>query len=135
MGKKSSQYEPYPPCNANCHNGKCDLNPEHTIWFPAFRRYVNEHMTTNDRRKQFEDMKKKPAFKGWLKHQQRIGLECYYCGENLEGKNYHVDHYIPLKLKGKNSVNNFRISCPHCNLTKHAKHPDTFFPDKRLSIQ
>ncbi len=91
-------------------------------------------MTLHDRRVQFRDVRKTPGFTGWIRHQQKMGFVCFYCGEDLSEKTYHVDHYIPLKLKGKNTIGNFRISCPHCNLTKNAKHPDAFFPTKKLPV-
>jgi 5-methylcytosine-specific restriction endonuclease McrA len=40
--------------------------------------------------------------------------------------NYHVDHLVPLSRGGHNNPSNLVISCPTCNLKKHAKTPDEF---------
>lgn len=50
------------------------------------------------------------------------GNRCYLCGRSLK-HGYHIDHFIPLALGGTNEPGNLRLACPHCNLTKSAKHP------------
>ncbi|MCA9367107.1 HNH endonuclease [Candidatus Kaiserbacteria bacterium] len=50
------------------------------------------------------------------------GGKCWYCGIDV-GDDYHVDHFIPLSKGGSNDVGNLRISCPKCNMQKHAKDP------------
>lgn len=42
------------------------------------------------------------------------------------GKNYHIDHIIPLKLGGSNERRNIQILCPPCNRSKGARHPIDF---------
>ena len=52
---------------------------------------------------------------------------CASCSTKLkhEGREkYHVDHVMPLSLGGTNSIDNLQVLCPHCNLSKHNKHPD-----------
>lgn len=129
MGKKSSRYEPYAPCDSKCHMGKCD-NPEHTVNFIQFRAFVNERMNNHDRRVQYTDYKRTKHFKDWIKNQTRLGLKCFYCHKDLSDGKYHVDHYYPLARKGRNSTANFEISCPTCNLRKGAKDPIDFTPIK-----
>jgi 5-methylcytosine-specific restriction endonuclease McrA len=49
------------------------------------------------------------------------GNRCYICHKKLT--KYHIDHFIPLVLGGSNDPGNLRLACPHCNQSKHAKHP------------
>jgi 5-methylcytosine-specific restriction endonuclease McrA len=51
--------------------------------------------------------------------------KCYYCGKQV-GKDYQVDHVIPLVLGGSNYPSNLVIACPQCNRAKSAKHPTEF---------
>lgn len=48
---------------------------------------------------------------------------CYWCGKHV-GKEYHVDHFMPLSKGGSNWPDNLVIACPQCNLSKGAKLPD-----------
>jgi len=61
-------------------------------------------------------------FSNWKRSQIKI---CYWCGDKCD-KNYHVDHYIPLSRGGEHKAENLVISCPTCNLQKHAKDPIDF---------
>lgn len=47
---------------------------------------------------------------------------CWWCGATL-GKNYHVDHRVPIARGGKNTPENICLACPQCNLSKGAKLP------------
>ena len=49
---------------------------------------------------------------------------CYWCKGKLD--EYHTDHVIPLILGGSNGPENLVIACPHCNVSKQAKHPMVF---------
>lgn len=49
--------------------------------------------------------------------------KCVYCGVALTD-GYHVDHIMPLALKGSNWPSNLQCLCPTCNLCKSDKHPD-----------
>ena len=42
---------------------------------------------------------------------------CYYCGEELDRENFHVDHFIPQNYGGKNK-DNLVPACPDCNIMK-----------------
>ena len=57
-----------------------------------------------------------------LQFRSQKGL-CWWCGCQLEGNNYHVDHLTPLARGGTNAPNNLVISCPKCNLSKGKKLP------------
>jgi len=50
---------------------------------------------------------------------------CFWCKEKV-GKDYHVDHVIPLALGGSNGPENLVVSCPRCNQSKGAQHPADF---------
>jgi 5-methylcytosine-specific restriction endonuclease McrA len=50
---------------------------------------------------------------------------CFYCNKKV-GKDYHVDHVIPLAKGGGNGPENLVVACPKCNLSKHDKHPMDF---------
>lgn len=39
---------------------------------------------------------------------------------------FHIDHFVPLALGGKNEDWNILLTCPTCNGRKHAKHPAQF---------
>lgn len=55
--------------------------------------------------------------------------KCACCGKPL-GKNYHLDHVMPLKLGGTNTDNNIQLLLSMCNQHKHAKHPVDFMQAK-----
>ncbi len=48
--------------------------------------------------------------------------KCYYCHTKV-GKNYHVDHVIPISRGGSNDISNLVITCTFCNLSKKDKLP------------
>ena len=53
---------------------------------------------------------------------ERQGRRCWWCQCKL-GREYHVDHRIPLTKGGSNDPSNLVISCSACNLSKGAKLP------------
>ena len=53
---------------------------------------------------------------------ERDGGICMKCGKNVDRKNFHVDHIVPISAGGDEwDLNNLELSCPTCNLTKGAK--------------
>lgn len=55
--------------------------------------------------------------------------KCWWRGPDCAidlSKGYHIDHRIPLAKGGTNWPSNLVLTCPHCNLSKHAKLPDEF---------
>lgn len=55
--------------------------------------------------------------------------KCACCGRSL-GKNYHLDHIVPLFLGGANEDWNIQLLRAKCNLEKHAKHPIEFMQSR-----
>ena len=53
-------------------------------------------------------------------------LTCYWCGKSVSGRNCHFDHVIPLSKGGSESLENYCVSCPKCNLSKHTTMPEEF---------
>lgn len=51
---------------------------------------------------------------------------CAYCRVTLRGRNYHVDHIVPVVLMGHNNRSNLQCTCPPCNLSKGKKLPEVF---------
>jgi 5-methylcytosine-specific restriction endonuclease McrA len=51
--------------------------------------------------------------------------KCKLCKMQLKRvgsfKGYHLDHIVPVKLKGPNVISNLQILCASCNHKKHAK--------------
>lgn len=54
---------------------------------------------------------------------------CPCCNEPL-GKNYHLDHIMPLALGGSNTDENVQLLRAKCNLQKHIKHPVDFMQER-----
>jgi 5-methylcytosine-specific restriction endonuclease McrA len=51
---------------------------------------------------------------------------CVYCGTDLDGVAFHVDHIQPLSRGGSNGPGNIQITCPPCNLSKNARSHEEF---------
>lgn len=54
------------------------------------------------------------------------GKRCFHCGKFISlnnGKTCHIDHWQPLSRGGSNNIDNIRLLCPFCNLSKGAKLP------------
>lgn len=54
---------------------------------------------------------------------------CPCCNRQL-GKDYHMDHIIPLALGGSNDDGNMQLLRAECNLEKQAKHPVDFMQSR-----
>lgn len=52
--------------------------------------------------------------------------KCFYCRQDIPSGKLHIDHYMPIKLGGKTTLSNLRVSCANCNLRKGCKHPSKF---------
>lgn len=55
--------------------------------------------------------------------------KCACCGLPL-GKEYHIDHIMPIALGGPNEDRNVQLLRKKCNLSKQAKHPIDFMQSK-----
>lgn len=50
----------------------------------------------------------------------KYGKKCAYCGNDIEYKNFQIDHYIPQRYYykhdgDKNDIENLKPSCKRCN--------------------
>lgn len=54
---------------------------------------------------------------------------CVYCFSDLSETGYHLDHYMPIVLGGRNNDPNAQLTCPTCNCRKNAKHPLDFLAE------
>ena len=63
-----------------------------------------------------------PELLRWTAAQEKV---CHWCGVDCSSR-FHVDHVMPLARGGLHEIENLAISCPPCNLSKQAKHPDEF---------
>lgn len=50
--------------------------------------------------------------------------KCANCEDELTDENKHMDHIIPVVLKGTGDIGNIQWLCDYCNLSKNDKHPD-----------
>lgn len=50
---------------------------------------------------------------------QRDTGRCGICGEQVDPKDFHIDHIKPVALGGEHSYANTRIAHPRCNRTRH----------------
>jgi len=60
---------------------------------------------------------------------------CPYCFRELSETGFHIDHYMPLALGGKNVDDNVQLTCPTCNMRKGKKHPMVFLNEVFRSLQ
>lgn len=82
-------------------------------------------------RKQANGGKLSPNLAAVLYKRQK-GL-CVCCKEPL-GKDYHLDHIMPLALGGKNKDYNMQLLRATCNMSKGAKHPIEFMQSRGLLL-
>lgn len=54
---------------------------------------------------------------------------CVCCRKKL-GKDFHLDHIVPLSLGGSNTDENMQLLKSKCNLQKNAKHPVDFMRER-----
>lgn len=53
--------------------------------------------------------------------------KCIYCGENISGRLYTIEHLTPLSRGGSNDVENIALACRSCNARKGDKLVTEFF--------
>ena len=69
------------------------------------------------------------------------GFKCAYCNERMELKwgtelSFTIDHIIPRKLGGQDTLDNIAFTCRTCNFLKGDRQPDWFYPNiKRLKLR
>lgn len=49
---------------------------------------------------------------------ERDGGICQLCGVELDPKNWHEDHVIPIVIGGSDMLDNVQATCPPCNMRK-----------------
>lgn len=54
---------------------------------------------------------------------QRDGGICQQCGRRVDRTEIHFDHHVPFSRGGQSTVENLRVLCAPCNLSKGAKMP------------
>lgn len=113
---------------------------EHTAWYSRYEQKRNtlpqrkaQH-TANSRNRH---ARKKNAIGTHTAQQvqeqhKRQNGRCYYCRCKVRWGEHHVDHVIPLSRGGSNDISNLVITCPSCNLKKHAKMPHEWPEGGRL---
>jgi 5-methylcytosine-specific restriction endonuclease McrA len=50
----------------------------------------------------------------------RDGSRCHMCKRKCSGTNLHIDHVIPLSRGGTHTLENLRVACATCNMSKRA---------------
>ena len=71
--------------------------------------------------------KRDPVARNWAKQALEKVLKCSYCGQHgsetrgPDGLLWALDHVLPIKLGGKDIMDNFVKSCQSCNSRKGAK--------------
>ena len=63
----------------------------------------------------------------------RANHRCEYClaPEELSGKEFHVEHIIPLATGGTDELNNLALACFRCNLSKGTAQSVQLYPGDR----
>lgn len=54
------------------------------------------------------------------------GGRCEWCGAELLGSEFELDHAFSLRQRGSNDGGNLVVACPSCNRRKAEKHPARF---------
>ena len=54
------------------------------------------------------------------------GGRCEWCGRDVVGTHFELDHVLSLRGGGQNTPGNLALACPDCNRRKARKHPARF---------
>lgn len=58
--------------------------------------------------------------------------KCAWCGNLIDGDNFHLDHVVPIAFGGTNDPHNIVVSCNTCNHTKSDTCPGQFLESYRI---
>ena len=58
--------------------------------------------------------------------------KCAYCRAEIPP--YHLDHKLPVSRGGTNADENLHLTCPRCNLRKHAMTHEEFLVSKKRRV-
>lgn len=64
----------------------------------------------------------------WISNELKY---CAYCGVDCSD-NFHIDHVEPLVTGGQHVIDNFALTCPHCNTSKGSKSLISFLATESL---
>jgi len=119
------------PCRDRVRRWRKDNADAYRAWHASYRKRNREVLrergrVASSRRRARELAATGSHERGDIEAQyERQRGRCYWCGKKV-GDDYHVDHVTPLALGGTNGPENIVVACPHCNLSKSAKHPMDF---------
>lgn len=51
----------------------------------------------------------------------RTDSVCWYCGDDVTGPRFHIDHLLPVCQGGTNDLANLVPTCPTCNMSKNGQ--------------
>jgi 5-methylcytosine-specific restriction endonuclease McrA len=67
---------------------------------------------------------------------ERDGTSCYYCGRpKLSGRTATLDHVVPLRHGGADSLDNLVLSCPRCNAQKQSSRLEDYITRRLLALK
>ena len=66
----------------------------------------------SNRRKRFSSAEREAVYK-------KMGGHCAYCGQEITLHEMQIDHVIPIKQSGLNTMDNLLPACRSCNHYKH----------------
>jgi 5-methylcytosine-specific restriction endonuclease McrA len=107
------------------------------------KKYSREYDKMNPERKRLSEAKRRALKMGCTTHMivsanelkkiyKRQQGKCMYCGKRLRGRLYHIDHIVPLSRGGIHSVENMQLTCPQCNISKHARTHEEYLEYLRI---
>lgn len=85
---------------------------------------ISAPISTPDRRQQALKLHKLSTDISARLYAKQRGM-CPCCNRPL-GRNYHIDHIMPIALGGTNTDDNVQLLRASCNAAKGASHPDAF---------
>lgn len=105
---------------------------KHREWRVQYQKTHKEQKRANNRKRRALKKTSGTFTPQQIKQQyQRQKGKCYYCKKQV-GKEYHIEHVIPISRGGSNDISNIVVSCPTCNMRKQGKLPHEWPEGGRL---